>query len=29
VASGEVGSGVMFNTVDPEDAAGRLREFAK
>ncbi len=29
VASGEVGSGVMFNTVDPEDAAARLREFAK
>lgn len=27
VASGELGSGVMFNPVDPEDAAARLREL--
>ncbi len=27
VASGELGSGVMFNPVDPEDAASRLRKL--
>jgi UDPglucose--hexose-1-phosphate uridylyltransferase len=26
VASGELGSGVFFNPVDPTDAARRLRE---
>ena len=27
VASGELGSGVMFNPVDPEEAAARLRSL--